>query len=68
MPTSKLLWGVFALPATMMTDWTFEAGLPGFPKHINNAEDANDVNFYDDLERQVFWHIRETTKITLIAI
>jgi hypothetical protein len=51
----------------MITDWTFEAGLPGFPKHINNAENANDVNF-DDLERQIFWHIQETTKITLIAI
>jgi hypothetical protein len=52
----------------MITDWTFKAGLPGFPKHTNNAEDANDVNFDDDLKRQIFWHIQETTKITLIAI
>ena len=56
MPTSKAL-GIFALPATMITDWTFKAGLPGLPKHINNAEDANNVNFDDDLERHRYFGI-----------
>jgi hypothetical protein len=41
----------------MITDWTFKAGLPGLPKHINNAEDANNVNFDDDLERHRYFGI-----------
>jgi hypothetical protein len=37
----------------MITDWTFEAGLPGLSKHINNAEDANNNNFDDNLKRHI---------------
>jgi hypothetical protein len=34
----------------MITDWIFGAGLLDFTKHTNNAENANNVDFNDNLE------------------
>jgi hypothetical protein len=52
MPTSTD-WGGgggLGLCTIMITDWIFGAGLPDFTKHANNAEDANNVDFDDNLE------------------
>jgi hypothetical protein len=44
------LGGGLGLCTIMITDWIFGAGLPDFTKHTNNAEDANNVDFNDNLE------------------